>query len=98
MKIGYARVSTLDQNPELQHDALKAAGCEKVFVDTISGAVAVRPGLEKVKEHLRSGDMLVVMETSPICLANALHVKRLRFIIRQIPKKVGLGYFLTSND
>lgn len=60
MKIGYARVSTLDQNPELQHDALKAVGCEKVFMDTISGTVAARPGLEKMKEQLRAGDTLVV--------------------------------------
>ena len=52
MKIGYARVSTLDQNPDLQKDALEKAGCEKVIVDQISGTVAQRPGLEKVKELL----------------------------------------------
>lgn len=60
MKIGYARVSTLDQNPDLQEDALKKAGCEKVVVDQVSGTVAQRPGLEKVKEILRKGDTLVV--------------------------------------
>jgi DNA invertase Pin-like site-specific DNA recombinase len=60
MKIGYARVSTLDQNPDLQRDALKKAGCEKVFVDQVSGTVVARPGLEKIKELLRSGDTLVV--------------------------------------
>jgi DNA invertase Pin-like site-specific DNA recombinase len=60
MKIGYARVSTLDQNPDLQKDALEKAGCEKVIVDQISGTVAHRPGLEKVKELLRKGDTLVV--------------------------------------
>ena len=60
MKIGYARVSTLDQNPDLQKDALEKAGCEKVIVDQISGTVAKRPGLEKVKEFLREGDTLVV--------------------------------------
>jgi DNA invertase Pin-like site-specific DNA recombinase len=54
MKIGYARVSTLDQNPNLQRDALEAAGCEKVFFDQVSGTVAQRPGLEKIKELLRS--------------------------------------------
>lgn len=60
MKIGYARVSTLDQNPDLQNDALKLAGCEKIFIDKVSGTVATRPELEKAKEHLRSGDTLVV--------------------------------------
>jgi DNA invertase Pin-like site-specific DNA recombinase len=60
MKIGYARVSTLEQNPDLQQDALEKVGCEKVIVDQISGTVAKRPGLEKVKELLREGDTLVV--------------------------------------
>jgi DNA invertase Pin-like site-specific DNA recombinase len=60
VKIGYARVSTLDQNLDFQHDALTAAGCEKVIVDKISGSAALRPGLEKVKEQLRAGDTLVV--------------------------------------
>jgi DNA invertase Pin-like site-specific DNA recombinase len=60
MKIGYARVSTLDQPLHLQHDALQQAGCEKIIVDQISGTVADRPGLTKVKEVLRMGDTLVV--------------------------------------
>ena len=60
MKIGYARVSTLEQNPNLQRDALERAGCEKIIVDQISGSVATRPGLTKVKELLRAGDTLVV--------------------------------------
>jgi DNA invertase Pin-like site-specific DNA recombinase len=60
MRIGYARVSTLDQNPNLQRDALEDAGCKKVIVDQVSGTVAQRPGLEKVKELLRPGDTLVV--------------------------------------
>jgi DNA invertase Pin-like site-specific DNA recombinase len=60
MKIGYARVSTLEQNPDLQRDALLKAGCEKVIVDQISGTVAERPGLGQVKELLRRGDTLVV--------------------------------------
>ncbi len=60
MKIGYARVSTLEQNTDMQKKALKKAGCEKVLVDKISGTVAKRPGLEKAKELLRKGDTLVV--------------------------------------
>ncbi|MCP5005597.1 MAG: recombinase family protein [Planctomycetes bacterium] len=60
MKIGYARVSTLEQNTDMQKKALKKAGCEKVLVDKVSGTVAKRPGLEKAKELLRKGDTLVV--------------------------------------
>lgn len=60
MKIGYARVSTIEQNLDLQRDALLAAGCEKVITDTVSGSVLARPGLEKVKEQMRAGDTLVV--------------------------------------
>ena len=61
-KIGYARVSTLDQNPELQTDALIAAGCEEIniFIDKITGTVADRVELNKVKTILRKGDTLIV--------------------------------------
>ncbi len=60
MIVGYARVSTDDQTLALQLDALQAAGCEKVFRDTISGAKTERPGLSKALDHARNGDMLVV--------------------------------------
>ena len=60
MLIGYARVSTTDQNLDLQCDALTSAGCQKIFTDTISGAKASRPGLDQALEHLRDGDTLVV--------------------------------------
>lgn len=60
MKIGYARVSTLEQNLNLQVDALKKAGCEKIITDEVSGSIADRPGLIKLKEILRKGDTLVV--------------------------------------
>lgn len=60
MKIGYARVSTQDQNLELQKDALEKVGCKKIFVDEVSGTVAKREGLEKAKEILREGDVLIV--------------------------------------
>ena len=60
MLIGYARVSTFDQNLDLQKDALEKAGCEKIFTDTVSGTVPQRPALTKAKEILRKGDTLVV--------------------------------------
>ena len=60
MKIGYARVSTFEQNLDLQLDALKKAGCEKFITDEISGSASERPGLIKLKETLRKGDTLVV--------------------------------------
>jgi DNA invertase Pin-like site-specific DNA recombinase len=60
MHIGYARVSTHDQNLELQQDALQQAGCKKIIVDRVSGTVAERPGLTQIKAILREGDTLVV--------------------------------------
>jgi len=60
MLIGYARVSTQDQNLELQCEALAKAGCKKVFEDKVSGTRADRPGLAKTIEMLREGDTLVV--------------------------------------
>jgi len=60
MNIGYARVSTLEQNLDLQIDALRQAGCEKIITDEISGSVAERPGLVKLNEILRKGDTLIV--------------------------------------
>ena len=60
MLIGYARVSTQDQNLDLQSEALTKAGCEKIFNDKISGSRAERPGLTKALEMLREGDTLVV--------------------------------------
>jgi DNA invertase Pin-like site-specific DNA recombinase len=60
MLIGYARVSTQDQTPNLQQDALKAAGCSRIFTDTASGAAKDRPGLAEAISYCRDGDTLVV--------------------------------------
>ena len=60
MIIGYARVSTIDQNLELQLDALQRAGCERVFEDRMSGAQADRPGWREAQAALREDDTLVV--------------------------------------
>ena len=60
MLIGYARVSTLDQNLDLQLDALKKAGCEMIFHEKLSGAAKVKPQQDLALSHLRPGDCLVV--------------------------------------
>lgn len=61
MRIGYARVSTLDQNPELQLQKLREAGCERIVVETASGARIDRPELGRVlNDMLREGDILVI--------------------------------------
>jgi DNA invertase Pin-like site-specific DNA recombinase len=60
MLVGYARVSTRDQNYELQLDALEAAGCSKIFEEKLSGAQRDRPELKAALDYVRSGDALVV--------------------------------------
>lgn len=60
MKIGYARVSTTDQNLEIQLDNLKNAGCEKIYKEKISGAHLKRPELLKMIEQLRANDQIIV--------------------------------------
>src|ERR671919_922476 len=58
--LGYARVSTTDQPPQLQVDALEHAGCYRVFTETASGALTDRPTLTQLLDQLRPGDTLVV--------------------------------------
>ena len=60
MRVGYARVSTKDQNLDLQIDALKNAGCGKVYQEVVSGAKTARPVLDDLLANLRRGDVLVV--------------------------------------
>lgn len=60
MKIGYIRISTQDQNYNLQEDALNKLGCEMIFKETVSGAKKERPQLKKLLEQIRKGDVVVV--------------------------------------
>jgi len=86
MNIGYARVSTQDQNLALQHDALARAGCDRVFEDTASGSRADRPGLTDALSHLRRGDTLVVWKLDRL----GRSLKNLIEVTQDLEKK-GIG-------
>jgi DNA invertase Pin-like site-specific DNA recombinase len=60
MKLGYARVSTNEQDTSAQVSALKSAGCEKVFLEKASGGRWDRPELHRLLDQLRKGDILIV--------------------------------------
>ena len=66
MKIGYARVSTQDQNLDLQIDALKKQGCEQIYSEKITGTRKQRPQLDKMLEHARKGDVIVIWKLDRI--------------------------------
>jgi DNA invertase Pin-like site-specific DNA recombinase len=83
MLIGYARVSTQDQNLNLQTEALISAGCQKVFDDKISGSRSERPGLAKALEMLRDGDTLVVWKLDRL----GRSVKNLVDLVGQLQKQ-----------
>lgn len=93
MLLGYSRVSTSDQNLDLQIDALKKAGCEKIFQDKLSGAISNRPGLEKLFEHVRSGDCIVVWKLDRL----GRSLKDLIEIINQLHEKGVSFRSLTEN-
>ncbi len=108
MRIGFARVSTADQHLALQEDAIKAAGCEKTFTDTLYGAVTERPGLQAALDYARPGDVLVVRKLdrlgrSLLHLIGTVHMHHLRDVGFQSLQKaidtttlggpVGVPYF-----
>ena len=73
MLIGYARVSTIDENTDLRANALKTTGCQKIFIDKISGVKSGRPELNKLKEHVDLGDGKYEMDSPN-------HSKRLHYL------------------
>src|SRR5277367_1578152 len=87
MLIGYARVSTVDQNLALQRDALAEAGCGKIFTERMSGAVAERPALHDALEFARSGDTLIVWKLDRL----ARSVKQLIETVEQLRVR-GIGF------
>src|SRR3546814_15804666 len=96
MRVGYARVSTSDQNPGLQLDALRRAGCERVFTEKASGARDDRPELARILEDvLRAGDTLVVWKLDRL----ARSLKKLIATAEELDReKIGLVSLTESID
>jgi DNA invertase Pin-like site-specific DNA recombinase len=87
MKIGYARVSTKDQNMDLQTDALKKAGCEIIFAETVSGVKTDRPELIKLLGQVRKDDIVVVYKLDRL----GRSLKHLLEVVAQLnSKQVGV--------
>src|SRR5271156_1519156 len=87
MLIGYARVSTVDQNLALQRDALTEAGCAKIFTEQVSGAVTDRPALHDALEFARSGDTLIAWKLDRL-------VRSMKQLIETVetPRGRGIGF------
>ena len=83
MNIGYVRVSTVEQNLDMQMDALHNDGCKEIFQDKVSGTQADREGLEKALEYMREGDTLVVWKLDRL----GRSLKHLIELITQLNKK-----------
>lgn len=95
MLVGYARVSTQDQNLELQNDALTKAGCERIFTEVIGGVRPERTGLQEALNILRSGDTLVVWRLDRL----GRSLKHLIDIVNQLRERnVGLRSLQESID
>ena len=82
MLVGYARVSTQDQRPELQLDALAAVGCERVYTEKASGAQRDRPELKAALDFVREGDTLVVWRMDRLA-------RSIRQLIETVPPAYG---------
>lgn len=95
MLIGYARVSTQDQKPELQLDALNGAGCEKVFIEKASGAQRDRPQLKAALDYMREGDTLAVWKLDRL----ARSLKQLIETVEDLEqRKIGLQSLTEAID
>ena len=103
MRIGYAQVSTRDQNLEMQLEALNKAGCKRIFTDKLSGAQVERPGLTETLSHLRETDTLVVWKLDRlgrsvkglVDLVNELEARKVHFqsITDGVDTKTSAGRF-----
>jgi len=93
MIIGYARVSTDDQNLDAQTDALQAAGVERIFSEKISGSMRKRPELDKMLDQLRPGDVIVVTKYDRL----ARSLRDLLDLVEAI-KEQGAGFRSLAED
>lgn len=92
MKIGYARISTRDQSLQLQVDALKSAGCEKIYQEVASGAKTARPILDDLMKNIREDDTLIIWKLDRLG-RNLVH---LRQIVEEL-KNMGAS-FISLNE
>jgi len=92
MKIGYARVSTQDQDLSLQLDALQVAGCGKVYKEKITGSTRERPELQKLLDQLRQGDIVVIWKLDRL----ARSLKDLVNLVNEIQEKGGALHSLND--
>ena len=92
MKLGYARVSTKDQNFELQEDALLKSGCEKIYKEVVSGAKQDRPTLTSLIDNCREGDTIIIWKLDRLGRSLKHLVELVNILIK---KKVGL---ISLND
>ncbi len=91
MLIGYARVSTVDQNLALQRGSLTEAGCAKIFTEQMSGAVADRPALHDALEFARSGDTLIVWKLDRLA-------RSMKQLIETVDNLAGEGHRISQPD
>jgi DNA invertase Pin-like site-specific DNA recombinase len=93
MLIGYARVSTSDQSPLLQLDALRDAGCERLFEEKASGGSRDRPQLTAALEYMREGDTLVVWKLDRLARSTAQLIETVDMLRRR-----GIGFRCVSQS
>ncbi len=91
--VGYARVSTRDQTPALQLDALRAAGCERLYEETASGASRDRPQLAAALDYMRTGDTLVVWKLDRL----ARSTQQLIATVERVAER-GIGFRCLTQD
>lgn len=92
-RIGYGRVSTRDQNPDSQRDALEAAGCSRIFIDKASGKLAQRPELDACLDYLRPGDLMVITR-----LSRAMRSLRNLLEVADQLRERGVGLLVLKQD
>ena len=96
MLVGYARVSTMDQNPQLQIEALEKAGCKKIFTEKVSGADKNRPQLQEALKYMREGeDTLVIWRLSRLARSLTQIINTVRDLEE---RKIGLKILAQNID